>query len=121
MSTHALLPAPCVRVVVHRWTFLSIFRWAGWDDDVAYSAERKAAILKKILPPNTVPLRQLSRDEGISEATLYGWRKEARSKGQLLPDADAAPESWSSCDKLVDSIAKCNGSSKPDLDVPAQL
>ena len=47
-------------------------------------------------PPNNVPLRQLSREEGISEATLHSWRKEARGKGQLLPDADAGPEGWNS-------------------------
>jgi transposase-like protein len=68
---------------------------------MAYSAERKAAVLKKMLPPNNVPLRQLSRDEGICEATLHSWRKEARGKGQLLPDADAGPEGWSSRDKFA--------------------
>jgi transposase-like protein len=68
---------------------------------VAYSAERKTAVLKKMLPPNNVPLRQLSQDEGISEATLHSWRKEARSKGQLLPDADAGPAGWSSRDKFA--------------------
>lgn len=68
---------------------------------MAYSTERKAAVLKKMLPPNNVPLRQLSREEGICEATLHSWRKEARSKGQLLPDADAGPEGWSSRDKFA--------------------
>ena len=68
---------------------------------MAYSAERRAAVLKKMLPPNNVPLRQLSRDEGISEASLYGWRKEARSKGQLVADADTGPEGWSSRDKFA--------------------
>jgi len=52
-------------------------------------------------PPNNVPLRQLSREEGISEATLHSRRKEARGKGQLLPDADAGPEGWSSRDKFA--------------------
>lgn len=59
---------------------------------MAYSPERKASVLKKMLPPNNVPLRQLSRDEGICEATLHSWRKKARGKGQLLPDAWAAPQ-----------------------------
>ena len=92
---------PCVRVVVHPWTFVSIFQVGGWDDDVTYSAERKAAVLRKMLPPNNVPLRRLSQDEGISEATLHSWRKKARDKGQLLPDADAGPEGWSSRDKFA--------------------
>jgi len=68
---------------------------------VAYPRERKAAVLKKMQPPNNVPLRQLSREEGISEATLHSWRKEARGKGQLLPDADAGPEGWNSRDKFA--------------------
>ena len=54
-----------------------------------------------MLPPNNVPLRRLSQDEGISEATLHSWRKKARDKGQLLPDADAGPEGWSSRDKFA--------------------
>jgi transposase-like protein len=67
---------------------------------LAYSTERRAAVLKKMEPPNALPLRQLAEDEGISEATLHKWRKEARGKGQLLPDADAGPEGWTSRDKF---------------------
>jgi transposase len=54
-----------------------------------------------MLPPNTMAIRQLSQEEGISEATLHKWRAEARSKGQLLPAADAGPEGWSSRDKFA--------------------
>ena len=36
---------------------------------MAYSTERRAAVLKKLEPPNAVPLRQLAKEEGISEAT----------------------------------------------------
>ena len=54
-----------------------------------------------MLPPHNVAIRQLSREEGISEATLHKWRSEARRKGQLLPDADAGPEGWSSRDKFA--------------------
>ncbi|MFN2310315.1 MAG: IS3 family transposase, partial [Gammaproteobacteria bacterium] len=38
---------------------------------------------------------------GIGESTLFSWRAEARGKGQLLPDADAGPEGWSSRDKFA--------------------
>ena len=54
-----------------------------------------------MLPPNNMASRQLSHEEGISEATLHKWRAEARGKGQLLPDADAGPEGWSSRDKFA--------------------
>ena len=54
-----------------------------------------------MLPPNNMAIRQLSQEEGISEATQHKWRAEARGKGQLLPDADAGPEGWSSRDKFA--------------------
>ena len=54
-----------------------------------------------MLPPNNMAIRQLSHEEGISEAMLHKWRAEARGKGQLLPDADAGPEGWSSRDKFA--------------------
>ena len=66
---------------------------------MGYSLDRKAAVLKRMLPPNNVAIRQLSREEGISESTLFSWRAEARGKGHLLPDADVSPEGWSSRDK----------------------
>ncbi len=46
-------------------------------------------------------IRQLSQEEGISEATLHKWRAEARGTGQLLPNADAGAEGWSSRDKFA--------------------
>ena len=68
---------------------------------MGYSPERKAAVLKRMLPPNTITIRRLSKEEGISEATLHKWRGEAHGKGQLLPAADAGPEGWSSRDKFA--------------------
>ena len=68
---------------------------------MAYSTERRAAVLKKLEPPDAVPLRQLAKDEGISAATLHTWRRDARGKGRLLPDADASPEGWTSRDKFA--------------------
>jgi transposase-like protein len=55
---------------------------------MGYSPERRAAALKRMLPPNNLPVRRVSHEEGISEATLHKWRAQARGKGQLLPDAD---------------------------------
>ena len=68
---------------------------------MGYSPERKATVLQRMLPPDNKASRQLSRAEGISEATLHKWRAEARGKGQLLPDADAGPEGWTSRDKFA--------------------
>lgn len=68
---------------------------------MGYSPERKAAVLKRMLPPHTMAIRLLSQEEGISEATLHKWRAEARGRGQLPADADAGPEGWSSPDKFA--------------------
>jgi len=48
-------------------------RRAGQNDDLAFSAERKAAVLTKMLPLNSTPLRWLSQEEGINRATLAKW------------------------------------------------
>jgi hypothetical protein len=68
---------------------------------MGYSPERKSAELKRMVPSNNVTSRQLSQVEGISQTTLHKWRAVARGKGQLLLDADAVPEGWSSRDKFA--------------------
>lgn len=68
---------------------------------MGYSAERKEAVIRKMLPPHNRSVPEIAKEEGISEATLYNWRNEARSKGRLLPDSDRTPEGWSSRDKFV--------------------
>lgn len=66
-----------------------------------YSQERKEAVLKKMLPPDNQSIAQLAKDEGISEATLYNWRMQARGEGRLLPDSNNTPEGWTSRDKFA--------------------
>lgn len=53
---------------------------------MSYPKERKESVLKKMLPPQSKSLRVLATEEGISEATVYGWRKAARAIGRLMPD-----------------------------------
>lgn len=52
-----------------------------------------------MLPPDSMALGRLAKEEGISPATLAKWRAEARAKGQFLPNA--GPAGWSSEDKLA--------------------
>ncbi len=68
---------------------------------MGYPSERKEAILRKMLPPNNKSVRELAQEEGISEATLYNWRKAARAEGRLLPDGDRTPAGWCSADKFA--------------------
>ncbi|NLU28217.1 MAG: transposase, partial [Hungateiclostridium thermocellum] len=42
-----------------------------------YSKEFKESIVKRMLPPENVSVPQLIKETGISDATLYTWRKEA--------------------------------------------
>jgi len=47
-----------------------------------YSEEFKAGLIAKMLPPNNVGVPELSRETGIPQDTLYGWRlKHRRSNG----------------------------------------
>jgi len=66
-----------------------------------YSPERKEAVLRKMLPPHNRRIAELAKEEGISEATLYNWRKAARAEGRLLPDGGQSPEGWSAADKFA--------------------
>jgi transposase-like protein len=52
---------------------------------VKYSEERKRAVLAKLCPPHNRSVREVAAEEGISEATLYNWRKRARDRGELYP------------------------------------
>jgi len=67
-----------------------------------YSSERKAAVLKKLLPPHNQSVVCVSREEGISEATLYNWLKKARSSGLPVPGSgNSVAEQWSGEAKLA--------------------
>ena len=62
--------------------------------------ERKEAILAKLSGPDRKPVAVVAAEEGVSTATLYNWRKQARREGRLLPDHDNSPEGWSAQDKF---------------------
>ena len=68
---------------------------------MGYSQERKESVLKKMLPPANISISALAKQEGISDATLYIWRKEARAQGRLMPDSDNTPNGWTSRDKFA--------------------
>ncbi|GGX88806.1 hypothetical protein GCM10007160_15390 [Litchfieldella qijiaojingensis] len=59
-------------------------------------------MVAKLLPPHNLSASEVAEQEGISVATIYKWRKEAREQGRCLPDAgDGSAESWSSRDKFA--------------------
>ena len=66
-----------------------------------YSEERKQSALKKMMPPHNTPVSQLVKETGISDCTLYTWRKEARLKGVVVPGNGKNAEDWSSENKFA--------------------
>lgn len=88
---------------------------------MAYSLERRAAVLAKMLPPNNMPLGRLAKEEGISVATLAELRAEARAKGQFLPDANAGPEGGTFEDKLAAVIETAPPKEWPEIKCRRQL
>lgn len=68
---------------------------------VRYSQEQKEAIVKRMMPPNNESVGQISKEEGITEVTLYKWRKEARVAGVATPGNGQTSDKWSSQDKFL--------------------
>ena len=60
-----------------------------------FSPERKEAVLKKLLPPLNMPVVEVSKQEGISTASLYNWRKQARLGGAPVPGPNKITDDWS--------------------------
>jgi len=65
-----------------------------------YSSELKASIIKKMMPPNNISVSQLKKETGITDATLYTWRKQAKSQGVPVPGNGKNPKQWSAEDKF---------------------
>ena len=62
---------------------------------------RKDAILNKMMSPYPPTIATLSKQEGISEATLYNWRKQLRQEGRPVPEHDRTSENWSAQTKFA--------------------
>ncbi len=66
-----------------------------------YSEEFKESVIKKMMPPKPVSVRQLCNDTGVSDVTLYKWRKDIRNRGIAVPSDQSKPDNWSAEDKLA--------------------
>ncbi|MFK8077184.1 MAG: transposase, partial [Granulosicoccus sp.] len=67
-----------------------------------YSTERKQAVLKKLLPPESLPVPEVSISEGISQGTLYNWLYQVRDGGGVVAGSRASnAEQWSAEAKLA--------------------
>jgi transposase-like protein len=66
-----------------------------------YSPERKEALLKQMMAPANVPISQLARENGITEQTLYTWRRQLKDQGRPVPGDGKNAEEWTSEDKFA--------------------
>lgn len=66
-----------------------------------YSEEFKYSIMTKMMPPHSQAVSTISRETGLSEATLHKWRKQARAKGLAVPSGEQEVERWSTQDKFL--------------------
>jgi len=67
----------------------------------SYSTERKESIIKKMLSSDTVNVKSLADQEGLSRATLYNWRNQAINQGVVVSKRSKEQESWSSEEKFA--------------------
>ncbi|SDX19439.1 transposase [Nitrosomonas communis] len=58
----------------------------------SYSKEFKESVIKKMMPPNAVSVPQLCKETGISDVTLYKWRKVYRNRGIAVPGDNSQAE-----------------------------
>lgn len=56
-----------------------------------YSQERKQAVLSKFLPPHSMSIAAVAREENISEQTLYNWRKQQQQPAKTTPITQGQP------------------------------
>jgi transposase len=66
-----------------------------------YTKEKKEHALGLMSAPQNKAVAEVARLTGISEATLYLWRKQAREAGRAVPGDGQNPERWNAADKFA--------------------
>lgn len=66
-----------------------------------YSQEFKDNIIQQMLPPVSKSVRQHHNETGVSEQTLFKWKREAKASGMATPSGSGTSETWSSEDKFL--------------------
>ena len=63
----------------------------------SYSIEVKESVLRRMMAPQSRSVAELARETGITETTLYTWRKTARKGGAVMPGGgQSKAEAWDS-------------------------
>ncbi|MCP4488621.1 MAG: transposase [Gammaproteobacteria bacterium] len=53
-----------------------------------YTEDFKESIIKKMMPPNPVSVSQLRKETGVSDVTLYKWRKDYHTEDVVRQQAE---------------------------------
>ncbi len=64
-----------------------------------YSKRFKETVLRKILPPENRSIPEVAKEMGISDQTIYNWKKMLEN-GEGLSDADSSPSSIGHIEKF---------------------
>lgn len=56
------------------------------------SDEREPAILKELLLPMNMTVMNVAKQKGISDVTLYAWRKQVKAEGMAEPETGKVPD-----------------------------
>lgn len=67
----------------------------------SYSAEFKEQVVRKLMPPHNQTVAAVSRETGISQASLYNWKKQFRAKGFIVPKKSTQADQWDAKAKLT--------------------
>ncbi|WP_227788373.1 IS3 family transposase [Pseudomonas aeruginosa] len=65
-----------------------------------YSIEHREWVVRQMMPPLNRTVPELVEATGITDATLYAWRKQARAAGAVVPGDGQQADQWSSQDKF---------------------
>ncbi|WP_081417679.1 MULTISPECIES: transposase [sulfur-oxidizing symbionts] len=56
------------------------------------SEEHIASVMRKLLPSNGHLVSEVAKEEGISEPSLYNWRKQAKERRAPVPGIEKRTE-----------------------------
>ena len=66
----------------------------------ALFSNTQGSILRQMMPPTNKLVSALAREHGISEQTLYTWRRTLKAQGLPVPGNGKNAEEWSSKDRF---------------------
>src|SRR5690606_30713732 len=92
--------APSVTIDVRSF-FVNICGSDRSEEVPSYSPEFKEQTVRKLMPPHNRTVASLSQEIGVSEATLYNWKKQFRAKGYVVPKRSTIADQWDAKAKLA--------------------